>query len=183
MLRPLSIAAGASVLASYPGLASYVRLSNAVSEEAASAAGAARMIYEASRGSEALNGAKARALDELAVLAEECANPDWDAHGALPLNPRALFLAEQLIAALPDGLEVPEVGAEPDGSISLDWMVSPTRVLSVSIGQTNRLAYAWLLGTDREHGVIGFDGAQVPGRLIQKILYITDRTDAAVRAA
>lgn len=183
MLRPVSIAAGACILASYSGLASYARQSNAVSEEAATVAGAVRQIFNDARGSEALSGAKSKALDELAMLAEDCAAPGWDGYGALAVNQRALILAEQLISALPEGLQVPEVGAEPDGSISLDWMVSRGRVLSVSVGEGNRLAYAWLFGADREHGVIGFDGAQVPGRLIQKILYITDNTDASIRAA
>lgn len=182
MFKPVSIA-GACVLASYSGLVNYARQSNAVSAEAISATSKAERIFGAAATSETLGGRKAWALESLGTLSRECAHADWDGYGALPLSARALATAEYLIRNLPEGLALPEVAAEPDGSVSLDWIVSRHRVLSVSVGESNRLAYAWLLGTEREHGVINFDGTNTPGRLIQKVLFITDPSDAAVRAA
>ena len=48
--------------------------------------------------------------------------------------------------------------------LAFDWIVSRARVFSVSVGTTNRLAFAWIDGTDRGHGVARFDGDAVPAR-------------------
>ncbi|MBP6784673.1 MAG: hypothetical protein KA152_12845 [Verrucomicrobiales bacterium] len=58
---------------------------------------------------------------------------------------------------------------EPDGAVSLDWMVSKTRMFSVSCGLSSRLAYSWLDGSDRGHAVTDFDGWVVPDRILQGI--------------
>jgi len=183
MFKPISLAAGVYALASYTGLVNYARQSNAVSAEAVSATAKAELILKAAATSETLNGQKAWPLASLGTLAQECATDNWDGYGAQAVNLRAIATAEHLIRNLPEGLQVPEVAAEPDGSVSLDWIVSRHRLLSVSVGESNRFAFAWMLGTEREHGVINFDGVHVPGRLIQKILFITDPSDAAVRVA
>jgi len=180
MLKLVSLNFG---LASYTGLVNYARQSNAVSAEAASATAEAELIVGAAATSETLSGQKAWALESLGTLAQECGTENWDGYGAEPVSPRALAVAEHLIRSFPEGLRVPEVAAEPDGSVALDWIVSRHRVLSVSVGDSNRLAFAWMFGTEREHGVINFDGVHLPGRLIQKILFITDPSDAAVRVA
>ena len=81
----------------------------------------------------------------------------------------ALQKAEDLIRTLPEGFPLPEVAPEPDGSLSMDWIRSPYRLYSLSIGQVNRLAYAWLDGTDKGHGVVGFDGISLPSRVLSDI--------------
>ena len=73
------------------------------------------------------------------------------------------------IRVLPDNLPPPDIAAEPDGDISLDWAVSKHRVFTLSIGTTDRLAYAWLDGSDRGHGVARFDGERVPQKIIEGI--------------
>ena len=80
---------------------------------------------------------------------------------------------------------MPEVGVDPDGAVALDWMVSRHRMLSISVaGNSDRLAYAWLDGTDRGNAVAKFDRDAVPIRLMQAILALTVApADAGVRAA
>jgi hypothetical protein len=87
------------------------------------------------------------------------------------------------VRALPDYLPVPGFSPEPDGSISLDWIQSRTHLLSLSIGHTDRLAYAWLDGTDKGHGVVRFDGRNVPSRVVEAIEGIVGQRHAGLRAA
>jgi hypothetical protein len=125
-------------------------------------------VVEAER-SLALFGEKVAALSQLAALAEECADPRWDGAEAAPLDPAAHAIAGRFIRSLPDGIPLPEFAPEPDGSISLDWTASRTRLFSLSIGYDNRLAYAWLDGADKGHGVAHFDGWLIPPRILDDI--------------
>jgi len=107
------------------------------------------------------------ALADLDKLVQECATPDWDAHGATPAHGSAARRAARLLRVLPAGLPAPEIGPEPDGSISLDWMCSRQKLLSVSVGTGDRLACAWVAGSHRGHEVVRFDGKLAPQRLLR----------------
>ena len=78
---------------------------------------------------------------------------------------------------------MPELAPEPNGSISLDWMLSRHRIFSLSIANTDRLAYAWMDGTDKGHAVARFDGTKIPTRILEGIQSITDYGDTRVRAS
>jgi hypothetical protein len=97
------------------------------------------------------------------------------------VDPCAIFTAESFLRALPDGIALPEFSIEPDGSISLDWIESRNRLISISVGMNNRLAYAWLDGTNKGHGVENFDGQQIPKRLIDGITTILRNGNASIR--
>jgi hypothetical protein len=92
-------------------------------------------------------------------------------------------LAKRFVRSLPDGVSLPEFAPEPDGSISLDWIQSRARLYSLSIGHSNRLAYAWLDGADKGHGVVHFDGQNVPPRVLDGIKHIVGHGYAGLRAA
>jgi hypothetical protein len=132
--------------------------------------------------SQALFGEKSSALAALAVLEAEHAVRGWDNDGAEPINPIAAAAVKRFVRVLPDGVQLPEFAAEPDGSISLDWISSPTRLFSLSVGRGDRLAYAWLDGSDKGHGVAHFDGQTIPARVLEGIQGIVGR-HAPVRAA
>jgi hypothetical protein len=133
--------------------------------------------------SRALFGSKASAISDLWALANDCARKGWDGGDARPVDPEAVYRAIELIRALPVHLPLPEFAAEPDGAISLDWIRSRNRLLSVSVGASDRLAFAWLDGTDRGHGVVRLVEGIAPSRLIGAIAAITDVEDVAVRTA
>jgi hypothetical protein len=135
---------------------------NAVSPEAQVVRNHAWRVLESLEQSQALFGAKTEALSQLrALIAEEA---KVDAASAL--------IAEDFIRALPDEIPLPEFGVDPDGSISLDWMPSRSRIFSLSVGSNSRLAYAWLDGTDKGHAVARFDGQTVPDRVLKGIISI-----------
>ncbi len=116
-------------------------------------------------------------------LARECAQPDWDGYGAIAVDPIALQNAEAFVRMLPESIPMPEFAAEPDGAISLDWIQSRHRLFSLSIGSNKRLAYTWLDGTDKGHGVARFDGTSIPERVLAEILSIMGKSDACLRTA
>lgn len=105
---------------------------------------------------------------ELGTVWEECRRPDWDAHGALPVERDTLGCAYRLLESLPLGFVSPSLGAEPDGSLTLEWHRSPKRTLSVSVSPDGDLHYAALLGPSRVCGTEAFFG-EVPESIIDMI--------------
>lgn len=156
---------------------------SAISPEARAVHEAATKVVKLTEESLALFGEKATALSQLSALEAECAEQGWDGAGATPMDPIAISLARRFVRALPDGIPLPEFAPEPDGSISVDWIASRTRLFSLSIGHSNRLAYAWLDGADKGHGVAGFDGRNVPPRVLDDIKHIVGHGYAGLRAA
>jgi hypothetical protein len=171
------------------GLSGYIALQalaggrSAISPEARKVYEAATLVVQSAELSQVLFGKKAAALSQLVALASECSQSGWDGKDAAALDPVAVSSAERFVRALPDGLPLPEFSPEPDGSISLDWIWSRNRLFSMSIGHSNRLAYAWLDGADKGHGVARFDGQIVPPRVLEGIKGIVGQGHAGLRAA
>lgn len=157
--------------------------SSGLSSEARTVHQTASKVVAAAERSEHLFRAKADALSRLAALTLECAKPDWDGADAAAIDPVAVLQAEQFLRVLPDGLPLPEFAAEPDGAISLDWIAARHRLFSVSIGPRPRLAYAWLDGTERGHGVVRFDGRIIPPQIVDGIRAIMTSGHAGLRFA
>ena len=131
---------------------------------------------------ESLFGAKARLLSELQALARECAEDDWDGYGARAVSGAVVCRAEFFIRSLPEGIPLPEIAAEPDGQISLDWLPSRTRTFTLSVNEGNRLAYAWIDGTNRGHAVASFEGKAPPVRILEELQRIVSN-GASLRTA
>lgn len=162
-------------LSSQLALQTLVGGGSAISDEARAVRKAVTEIEQSTERSMALFGEKAAALSQLAALATECAENGWDGDDAVGIDPIAVRAAERFIRALPEDLPLPEFAPDPDGSISLDWIDSRNRLFSLSIGGNNRLAYAWLDGTDKGHAVARFDGQNVPSRVLEGIESIVGR--------
>ena len=182
MPEPISTVT-ACYLTGYAILTAYGRGRNAVSQEAHDAQKAAIEVVEFAERSHALFGDKLSALSALRALQNECRENNWDGNDAFALNPLAMQNAENFVRALPADVPVPEFAPEPDGSISLDWIESRTQLFSISIGAGHRLAFAWLDGTDKGHGVATFSDQQIPARILDGINSITNYRYAPHRAA
>jgi len=182
MPEPVSIAAGVCCLG-YATLAAYARNGSAISCEATSARRSACAIVESVEMSHALFGGSCAAISELQTLADECGISGLDDRDAVAIDADALIIAERFIRLLPKEIQIPEFAAEPDGSISMDWTQSKHRRFSMSIGKRSRLAYAWLDGADKGHGVACFDGESIPPRILQGIASIMNHGDPFLRAA
>ncbi len=173
-----------TVIAGY-SLALWVasRSGTAVSEEARAIRDSASLIKRSEERSFALFGSRDRAISEVFATAGECSAEGWDEDGAVPLSVRAVERAVSFLRAMPQDVPIPEIAPEPDGSVSLDWVANRKRVFSLSIGETDRLAYAWIDGTDKGHAVARFDGFEIPHRIVEGIRDIMDEAHAAVGAA
>lgn len=162
----------------YASLYPYAYRNSAISLEARAVHDAASAVVESAERSQVLFGEKSVAISQIVSLAKECAETGWDGDEAAPLAQAAIHIAVKFIRALPNDVPLPEFAPEPDGAISLDWIRSRNRLFSLSIGSTNRLAYAWLDGSDRGHGVAQFDGEQIPSRVLEGILGIMNHGHA-----
>lgn len=161
------------------------RPGSAVSSEAKLVRACAEAMVDRVESSDALFGDKTTVISALWSLARSHAESGWDGGEALPVDRQAIVLAAAFIRALPNDCDKPEVGVDPDGAVTLDWMASRQRMLSISFaGNSDRLAYAWIDGTDRGNAVAKFDRDTVPNLLMQAILTMTAAPGhAALRAA
>ena len=166
----------------YAAIQPFARGSSAVSQEAQAVRKAACDVVHHTERSQSLFGTKAAAISDVWKLAEECSQEGWDGDEALALDDLAVARAVALIRALPEGVPMPEFAPEPDGAISLDWSESRNRLFSLSVGSTDRLAYAWLDGADKGHGVARFDGWKAPKRILDGIQSIVTHGNASFRA-
>jgi hypothetical protein len=141
----------------------------AVSPEADTIRRSVSAVTESMYESVWLYGLRTEAVSEILTVAARHGRPDWDGEGAEPISELATDRAIAFIRALPRSVPVPEIAPEPDGSISLDWIDSRSRVLSISIGVSDRLAFAWLDGTNRGHAVERFDGERIPPLILERI--------------
>ena len=129
-----------------------------------------------------LFGSKKDALDRLYELAAECAEADWDGYDAEAVSQSAVEHSAYFIRRLPEDLPLPEISVEPDGEIALDWSPTPTQTFSVSIGTANRMACAWVNGTEHGHVVAYSNNGEIPSRILQEIQRITNN-DSTFRTA
>lgn len=155
-----------TVSTGYSYLNSYLFSESAISDAAFAAREFLKNVLTNSESSEALFGHKAKALTELRQLADDCSADDWDSYGAQGIEALSFWNAESFVKLLPNSFLMPEFVPEPDGAISMDWAISPYSVFSVSVGTSNRLAYAWVDGSDHGRGVISFDGSSIPPKLL-----------------
>jgi hypothetical protein len=179
MLEPLS------ALTMGVALYSLARPASAVSSEAGRVRAYAEHMIGRVESSTALFGGRMGVVSALRNLAATHAEPGWDGGEAFPVSGTAIELAVDFVRALPVDCAMPEVAVDPDGAVSLDWLPSRHAMLTVSFsGTSNRLAYAWLDGTDRGSGVVRFDRQSVPRRLMQAIAVATEAPSGArLRAA
>ncbi|HKN75513.1 MAG TPA: hypothetical protein VJW94_10085 [Candidatus Acidoferrum sp.] len=73
------------------------------------------------------------------------------AMGAVPINEDAGQMAIKFATLLPTSIPVPEVGVDPDGEISFDWLGPSGKMFSVSVDKKGRLAYAGRFGEKRKN--------------------------------
>ena len=92
------------------------------------------------------------AFVELAALEEECGAPGWDGYGAEAINAGAIAAARKFIEALPARTPTPQIGADPDGAVTMEWYKAKNRTVSISMGLDNVVHYAAVVGSMRRFG-------------------------------
>jgi len=119
-----------------------------------------------------LRGERERLLSDLCSLVDDRSNEDWDGYGAEPVSEDAFRQAYFFIEDLDDDVEMPTLGAEPDGHITMEWYRAPDRLVSVSIGPGGELTFAALDGGHPYSGSTQFTGS-VPQTILALISKVT----------
>lgn len=152
-----------------------------ISSEAGFLRQAAQDTQNSAEQSQALFGDKGNTIDRIQELVEECSLAGWDGYDGCPISSEAAHLANDFIRVLSSGLPMPDISVEPDGEIALEWIASRSKVFSISIGETNRISYAWLDGGDHGHAVAIFDGKKIPRKIVEGIQGAVGSSEAGVR--
>lgn len=129
-------------------------------------------IFRLLQKSNTLGFAAKGTFQQLDEVLEECSSEGWDGERAKPISGEVLQYAKVFLKSFPLGVEAPEIGAEPDGAITLEWYRSPNRVISISINPGGWLYYAAIIGVTRRHGV-DFALFDVSDDLLSLILEVT----------
>jgi hypothetical protein len=66
--------------------------------------------------------------------------------GFVPANEDTQQMAIKFAKLLPTSITAPEIGVDPDGEISFDWLGASNKIFSVSVDSHGRLAYAGRFG-------------------------------------
>ena len=83
--------------------------------------------------------------------------PDWDGYGALPVSTMTCTKALLFLSSLPVSVRLPDISADPDGAITMEWYRSPEWIFSLSINRDGKLDYAAIFGDKKEHGSMYFN--------------------------
>lgn len=81
-----------------------------------------------------------------------------------PVGYATLVQAVIFLMTMPSDLPLPEISVDPDGEIALDWCRGED-MLSLSLGASGRLSYAWNIEDEARHGTEVFDGVLAPSIL------------------
>ena len=117
--------------------------------------------------SEALAGPVREVFDQLLDVYDECSGPGWDGADALAVSRESLRAAGCFLLSLPRDFPMPEVSADAQGEIHLEWYVSPQRIFTISFG-LNILHYAGRFGASTTRGREPLDG-RLPEPLLNNI--------------
>lgn len=177
MLEPISLSA--ALCWGYSALAEYTHRTSAISSEAGQVVEAASRLLRDQKGSESLFGMKAMALSRLSSAVNELTIDDEQE--AVP--PESIQLAGEFLRALPDDLSMPNIGVDPDGAISITWVASGGRMFSVSVSDVDRLAFAWLDGSDKGYSVARFRPPLLPNILLSTLRAVISTHATSLRAA
>jgi len=132
-----------------PGLAGFSREAVFVASEKQSLAG--RLMETVTFGE------RDRAiLSRLFSVISQTANEGWDGYGALPVSVKTYIKTMEFLCVLPGTVKLPEMSADPDGSLSMEWYRSPEWIVSISIDGNGKLDYAAIFGDRKYHGSMYF---------------------------
>ncbi|BDB15041.1 hypothetical protein [Acidithiobacillus ferrooxidans] len=159
-----------------PGVAGYS--ATAVSDVADRIQNVIGAIFQSNEGVQFLTANKVVFEDRLRTAIDETVIDDDQF--AIPAG--AIERALRLVQALPVSFPIPEVAIDPDGAISLDWVGSRTRIFSISVGDSDRVAYAWINSSDRGNGVVRFAGS-LPQVLLSQLRDIVTNVTTPLWAA
>jgi hypothetical protein len=128
----------------------------------------------------AVRGAAETTLDQLEEVRREASGEGWNGYGARPMHPEAYRHARLFLEALPPSAPAPEVSADPDGDVALDWVFGRRKALSLSIGPRGRVTFAWMRGQRTFRGTDWLDDG-IPTAIALALWTLASDPSAAIQ--
>jgi hypothetical protein len=117
-----------------------------------------------------------RTLNELDEVRAEAGFEGWNGCGGKPMHPDAYQNAKLFLEAMPTTAPSPEVSADPDGDVALDWVFGDRKALSVSIGAAGRCTFAWMRGLRTYRGTDWLDDDGIPAAIANALWQLARET-------
>jgi hypothetical protein len=105
------------------------------------------------------------AISRLDEVRAEASYQGWDGYGAKPMDPSAYLYAVLFLNTLPTTAPLPEISADSDGEVSLDWLFGERKALTLSVGPTGRCSFAWMIGQTTQRGTDWIDD-EIPASIV-----------------
>ena len=158
-----------STLASHHAPSQRDEGSAAVGKESIELRGRLESVYFRRSELSAAELARFEAFREVGNTYESSANPNWDESGANQVSHTVFTEALRFLRLLPGWVEMPEVGAEPEGSLSFEWYLKPGWTFVVAFVGTQAVEYAGTFGPAAStHGAELF-GSRIPGSVLENL--------------
>ena len=119
------------------------------------------------------------ALNELDDVRAEAGLEGWNGYGAKPMHPDAYHNAKLFLEAMPTTAPSPEVSADPDGDVALDWVFGERKALSVSVEAAGRCTFAWMRGLRTYRGTDWLDDDGIPAPIANALWQLARETAQA----
>lgn len=91
-------------------------------------------------------------IRELGDAFLDCRRENWDGYDAQAVPDQAYLQARNLLVQVLGVFPAPTTSATPDGSLTLEWIATPSRRIMVSLDGGQRLAFAGLFGSETVQG-------------------------------
>jgi hypothetical protein len=112
--------------------------------------------------------ARRDAIDALLHLEPRYRERNWNGEGAEPVPEAAFQEALAFLLELPATIPLPEVNAEPDGYLGLEWYVNKWLNYVVSFNGTGALSCSGLYDRLKTYGTWYMDNG-IPGEILRMI--------------
>ncbi len=113
--------------------------------------------------------AVARALKELDAVYAEFSEPNWDGYGAQAVHKLTYDKTQELLESLPSSIDTPEISADADGELTVEWRYGRDRLLSISVALNGRLSFIYRNGATRMRDTLWFTDQQLPVEMLALI--------------
>jgi hypothetical protein len=101
---------------------------------------------------ETIERTRGRSRKLLEPVRERTAKDNWDGDGSPP-GKAVIKRTERLLDAILDRLPAPDIMADNDGSLALDWAAGRGWTISISVQASGKIGYAALRDGQRDFGV------------------------------
>jgi hypothetical protein len=106
--------------------------------------------------------------DALVTLPHKYRGKNWDGLEAAPIPESAFQEARTFLRKLPPSVPMPEVIAEPDGYLGIEWYTNKWLLYVVSFNGSGVLSCSGLIGSERIYGSRYMDEG-IPAEILRNI--------------